>query len=84
MLLDEPLSNLDAQHKRQLLDLFRAVFKERATTVLYVTHGLREAAVLADRIAVLEQGRIVHQGAIDELRSSPSTDFVRALIDDIG
>ncbi|MDQ3335504.1 MAG: ABC transporter ATP-binding protein [Myxococcota bacterium] len=84
VLLDEPLSNLDAQHKRQLLDLFRAVFKERATTVLYVTHDLREAAVLADRIAVLEEGRIVQQGSLDELRSAPNTDFVRALIDDVG
>lgn len=84
VLLDEPLSNLDAQHKRQLLDLFRAVFKERATTVLYVTHDLREAAVLADRIAVLEEGRIVQQGSIDDLRRAPNTDFVRALNEDIG
>jgi ABC-type Fe3+/spermidine/putrescine transport system ATPase subunit len=84
VLLDEPLSNLDAQHKRQLLDLFRAVFKERATTVLYVTHDLREAAVLADRIAVLEEGRIVQQGSIDELRTAPNTDFVRALIEEVG
>lgn len=84
VLLDEPLSNLDAQHKRQLLDLFRAVFKERATTVLYVTHDLREAVVLADRIAVLEEGRIVQEGSIDELRRAPNTDFVRALIEDVG
>lgn len=84
VLLDEPLSNLDAHHKRQLLDLFRAVFKERATTVLYVTHDLREAAVLADRIAVLEEGRIVQQGSIDEFRRAPNTDFVRALIEDVG
>lgn len=84
VLLDEPLSNLDAQHKRQLLDLFRAVFKERATTVLYVTHDLREAAVLADRIAVLEEGRIVQQGSVAEFRRAPNTDFVRALIEDVG
>lgn len=84
VLLDEPLSNLDAQHKRQLLELFHALFKEHATTVLYVTHDLREAAVLADRIAVLEEGRIVQQGSIDELRRTPNTDFVRALIEDVG
>ena len=84
VLLDEPLSNLDARHKRQLLELFRAVFKERGTTVLYVTHDLREAATLADRIAVLEHACIVPYGSIDALRKSPDTDFVRALIEDLG
>lgn len=83
VLLDEPLSNLDAPLKRQLLDLFRAIFKERGTTVLYVTHDLREAAALADRIAVLEQARIIQQGSLDELRRSPNTDFVRVLIGEL-
>lgn len=83
VVLDEPLANLDTQHKRQLLDLFRALFEERNTTVLYVTHDLREAARLADRIAVLEDGRIVQQGTLAQLRAQAATPFVQALIDDL-
>ena len=84
VLLDEPLANLDAPLKRQLLALFRGVFDERDTTVLYVTHDVREAAVLADRIAVLDRGRVVQHGSLAELKARPSSDFVRALFDDLG
>lgn len=83
VLLDEPLSNLDAQHKRQLLHQFRALFKERGTTALYVTHDLREAAILADSIAVLEGGHLVQQGSVDQLRADPASTFVRALVTDL-
>ena len=83
ILLDEPLANLDVHLKRDLLAAFRRLFKERRSTLLYVTHDLREAAVLADRIAVLEEGRIVQEGTIDVLRARPGTDFVRSLVGDL-
>jgi ABC-type proline/glycine betaine transport system ATPase subunit len=51
--------------------------------VLYVTHDLREAAALGDRIAVLERGRIVQQGTLDDLRAQPATEFVRSLAADL-
>src|SRR5262249_30188103 len=82
VLLDEPLSNLDVGLKRELLSIFRDLLKERRTTALYVTHDLREAAVLRDRIAVMEQGRIVQDGTLDLLRARPATSFVRGLVDD--
>ena len=83
ILLDEPLANLDAHRKRQLIELFREIFKERKAAVVYVTHDLREAAALADRIAVLENGRVVQEGTLDDLRSRPATEFVGALIADL-
>jgi iron(III) transport system ATP-binding protein len=83
ILLDEPLANLDAHRKRQLMGMFREIFKERKTTALYVTHDLREAAALADRIAVLENGRVVQEGTLDDLRARPATEFVEALIADL-
>ena len=49
-------------------------------TVLHVTHDLREAAALADRFAVLEEGRLAQLGRLDELRAAPATPFVRALV----
>ncbi len=83
VLLDEPLSNVDVNLKRELLRLFRELLRERGTTALYVTHDLREAAALSDRIGVMEGGRIVQDGTLDELRARPANDFVRALFDDL-
>jgi iron(III) transport system ATP-binding protein len=80
VLLDEPLANLDVRLKRELLALFRRLFTERRSTVLYVTHDLREAAALADRIAVLEDGRIVQEGSLADLRARPATELVRSLV----
>jgi len=84
VLLDEPLSNVDIDLKRELLKLFRELLRERGTTALYVTHDLREAAALGDRIAVMDGGRIVQDGTVDELRARPANDFVRTLVDDLG
>ncbi len=80
VLLDEPLASVDVELKRDLLSLLRELFRERGTTVLHVTHDLREAAALADRFAVLEEGRLVQLGRLDELRVAPATPFVRALV----
>src|SRR5262249_44509555 len=80
--LAEPLSNLDAALKRELLALFRALLGERGTTAIYVTHDLREAAAVGDRIAVMEAGRVVQEGALATLRQDPATPFVRGLLDD--
>ncbi len=83
VLLDEPLSNVDVDLKRELLKFFRELLRERGTTTLYVTHDLREAAALSDRIAVMQEGRIVQDGTLDELQVRPANDFVQALFDDL-
>lgn len=71
VLLDEPLSNLDLALKRELLAVFRDLLAERQTTLLYVTHDVREAAYLGGRIAIMDRGAIAAEGCLDELRSSP-------------
>jgi iron(III) transport system ATP-binding protein len=82
VLLDEPLSNVDVELRRELLALFGELFQERGSTVLYVTHDLREAATVSRRVAILEAGRVIQEGSLDDLRGAPATPFVRALVAD--
>jgi iron(III) transport system ATP-binding protein len=82
LLFDEPLASVDVALRRELISLLREHVRDRRATVIHVTHDLREAAALADGFAVLEEGRLVQQGSLDELRHSPATAFVRALVDD--
>ncbi len=82
ILLDEPLSNLDIPLRRELITVFRELFHERRATVIDVTHDLREAAGLGDRIAVVEQGRVTRIGALQDLAADPGSVFVRDLLED--
>lgn len=84
VLLDEPLASLDVVSKRELMDLLRQLFRERGVAALHVTHDPHEASVLADRIAVQEQGRIVQSGTARELEENPATPFVEAFAADPG
>jgi iron(III) transport system ATP-binding protein len=81
VLLDEPLANVDARLKRELLALFQEVFADQRSSVIYVTHDLHEAAMIGNRIVILENGRVVQDGSLDQLRAQPATDFVRAVVD---
>jgi iron(III) transport system ATP-binding protein len=83
ILLDEPLSNLDVSLRRELLALFRELFAERSCAVLHVTHDLREAAALAGRIVIMENGTKVQEGTLEELRTRPASRFVQALLEDL-
>lgn len=83
VLLDEPLANVDVDLRRELLALFRELFAERGTTVLHVTHDLREAVALAHRFVIVEGGRIVQDGPLAGLEAAPATPFVRSLVEDL-
>lgn len=84
VLFDEPLTNLDASLRREMLALLRELLTERGATAIYVTHDMREAASLGDRIAVLLDGRIIQTGTLDKLRACPASDFVQSLLKDLG
>jgi iron(III) transport system ATP-binding protein len=83
VLLDEPLANVDVDLKRELMALVGELFREKRTSAVHVTHDLREAVALASRFAVMESGRIVQQGALEDLRRQPATPFVCSLLDDL-
>ena len=79
-LLDEPFGALAAITRADLLASFLDLRRELAITTLLVTHDLSEAFLLADRIAVMHTGRIEQVASPDELRASPATPYVRALL----
>jgi len=71
ILLDEPLSALDATLRERLAGDLREILRTAGTTALLVTHDHEEAFALADRLAVMRDGRVVQSGAIDEVWREP-------------
>ncbi|MBP0597186.1 putative 2-aminoethylphosphonate ABC transporter ATP-binding protein [Herbaspirillum sp. LeCh32-8] len=80
LLLDEPLSALDAQVREHLQLEIRRLQKEFRITTLMVTHDQEEAMVMADRIAVMNRGRIEQFGTPDEIYRRPASPFVADFI----
>src|SRR5262245_8538267 len=76
LLLDEPLSNLDAKLRLRLRDELRRIIKEAKVTALYVTHDQSEAVVLGDRIGVMENGKLMQMSPPVELYNKPESLFV--------
>jgi ABC-type Fe3+/spermidine/putrescine transport system ATPase subunit len=81
LLLDEPCANLDAPLKSELIALLKTLQRQYQFAALYVTHDIREAAALTSRIAVLDQGRLIQEGALEELTSKPQAPVVTRLIE---
>ncbi|MEP7454160.1 sn-glycerol-3-phosphate ABC transporter ATP-binding protein UgpC [Phyllobacterium sp. SB3] len=79
-LFDEPLSNLDAKLRVQMRSEIKSLHQKVQTTSVYVTHDQIEAMTLADRIVVLNHGRIEQQGAPIELYRNPTNLFVAGFI----
>lgn len=79
-LMDEPLSNLDARLRNEMRCEIRALQKKLGLTVIYVTHDQIEAMSMADRIVLLNQGRIEQMGAPHQLYTQPETTFAASFI----
>ena len=80
LLLDEPLSALDAKVRVQLREEIRRVQTQLGITTLYVTHDQEEALSISDRVAVLSKGRIQQIGPPVEIYDAPATPFVAEFI----
>jgi ABC-type Fe3+/spermidine/putrescine transport system ATPase subunit len=76
LLFDEPLSNLDTDLRERLRVEIATLTRETGATAIYITHDQTEAFALADRIGVLEKGRLVQFGTPEEIYRSPATPFV--------
>jgi ABC-type Fe3+/spermidine/putrescine transport system ATPase subunit len=82
LLLDEPLSALDAGMRKSLRGEIRRIQRELNVTTVYVTHDQEEALVLSDRIAVMHNGRIEQEGTAREIYEHPGNLFVAGFVGD--
>ncbi len=80
LVADEPVSSLDASVRGEILALLLKLVRETQVTVLVVTHDLGLAWNIADRVAVMYLGRIVEEGAVEEMLVAPKHPYTRALV----
>ncbi|QRM31947.1 ABC transporter ATP-binding protein [Microvirga sp. VF16] len=80
LLLDEPLSNLDAKVRVQLRSEIKTLQKRLGFTAIHVTHDREEAMTMADRIVVMDAGRIAQVGAPKDVYDHPSSPFVASFM----
>jgi thiamine transport system ATP-binding protein len=76
LLLDEPLSSLDRELRERLAGELRDILRATGVTTILVTHDHDEAGVIADRIGILDAGRLVQIGTLPELRAHPADDRI--------
>ncbi len=80
LIADEPTTALDVTTQAQILALIREVQRKQGMGVIFVTHDFGVVAEVADRIAVMQHGRIVEQGSADDVLNRPRADYTRALL----
>ena len=83
LLLDEPLSNLDARLRLELRDEIRRIQEVTRVSTVYVTHDQREALAMADRVAVMQGGRVAQIGAPREIYTRPQSRFVAEFLGEV-
>lgn len=79
LLMDEPFSALDPISRNQLQDLMLDLHREFDMTIVFVTHDIKEAIKLGDRVAILDQGQIIQLDSPQAIMENPANDFVASL-----
>ncbi|OFO61377.1 glycine/betaine ABC transporter ATP-binding protein [Peptoniphilus sp. HMSC075B08] len=84
LLMDEPFSALDPISRGQLQDLVKDLHRDFKITTVFVTHDMREAIKLADRICLMRDGKVVQIGSPEDLVNNPANDFVASFFKEEG
>lgn len=79
-LFDEPLSNLDPLVKVELKKTIKKIKEEYNATMIFVTHDINDAIYLADRVIIMNDGKIVEEGNINEMIKNPSNEFIKKFL----
>lgn len=77
---DEMVSALDVSVQAQVLDLMRKLKRELSLTLIFITHDLRVASEICDRLVVMRQGKIIETGTVSEIFRNPTHDYTRQLL----
>ena len=80
LIADEPTTALDVTTQKQILTLIRNLQRDHGTAVLFITHDMGVVAEIADRVAVMRQGRLVETGALDSILRAPTMEYTRNLL----
>ena len=80
LIADEAVSALDVSIQAQILDLLRELRRELGIALVFITHDLRVAAQLCDRVVVMQDGSIIEQGPTGALFLNPQSDYTRRLL----
>jgi peptide/nickel transport system ATP-binding protein len=80
LIADEPTTALDVTTQKQILTLIRDLQRDHGTAVLFITHDMGVVAEIADRVAVMRQGRLVETGALDTILRTPAMEYTRNLL----
>ncbi len=80
LVADEPVSSLDVSVQKQVLDLLAEVKARLQLSMIFITHDLRIAAQICNRVVVMNQGRVVEQGLTQDVLGSPQQDYTKKLV----
>ena len=81
LVCDEPLSSLDVSTQAQILDLFSNLLRRKKIAMIFITHDIKVAQILCDRVYILCNGQIVEQGKTQQVLTSPRHNYTSKLIE---